>query len=146
MFDRRVEDRTRQMEKAGSAATSLADLAELLAREFALASRQEHAWSLLVIEFWVHAGRDPALRRRFAQRHDALKAALARVMAETAARTGQRLTIAVDDVATAATALANGLTLEGLTHPDTASDKLLPTFATIIMNGLTDRPGRGGRA
>ena len=43
------------------------------------------------------------------------------------ARTGQRLALPTDDVATAAAALANGLTLERLAHPDGMSDE---TFAS----------------
>lgn len=143
VLDLRIAERASQMEKAGAGATSVGEHAELLARQFAVAGKHERAWSLLMIEFWVEAARDPELRRQFAQRHDALKAAVSTAIEGVLARSGERLTVSVDEVATAATALANGLTLEGLT--DTVSDDLFPTVARLIMDGLTDRSRSGAR-
>lgn len=141
VFDTRVAERTRQMENVAEAAVSVGELAELLARQYASASRRERAWSMLVIEFWALAARDPELRRQFAERHDALKAATARVINETLARTGRRLSLDTERVAVAAAALANGLTLERLAHPDETGVELLATLAKLIMNGLTVDPG-----
>ena len=84
-----------------SPAGSAADHAEQLARQFAAVSGHDRGWSLLVIEFWAHAARDArAAARSSPQRHDALKAAIARMLDETLARTGQRLALPTDEVAT----------------------------------------------
>jgi AcrR family transcriptional regulator len=137
VFDARVDDRAHRMEQVGARARSVGELAELLAREYATTSARERAWSVLVIEFWALAAREPELRREFAARHDRLKAATARVIDQVLARTGERLALDTDEVATAAAALANGLTLERLAHPDAPGDELLTTLATVIMRGLT---------
>jgi len=136
VFDARVADRTRQLVRAGAAAASAAEQGADLAREFTVVSKQEREWSLLVIEFWVHAARDPELRRRFAQRHDALKTAIGRVFDQMLARTGERLSLDSDQLAMAAIALGNGLTLERLAHPDGVPDELFPTLGALIMGGL----------
>jgi AcrR family transcriptional regulator len=142
VFDARVAERSREMEQVAERAASVGELAELLARDFATSSRHQRAWSLLVIEFWAHAARQPGLRREFAVRHDALKAATARVIDGMLVRTGQRLALDTDQVATAAAALANGLTLERLTHPDESGEELLVTLAAVLMNGLTIEAGQ----
>jgi AcrR family transcriptional regulator len=136
VFDARVADRARQLVRAGAAAASAAEQGADLAREFTVVSKQERDWSLLVIEFWVHAARDPELRRRFAQRHDALKTAIGRVIDQMLARTGERLSLDSDQLAMAAIALGNGLTLERLAHPDGVPDELFPTLGALIMGGL----------
>ena len=141
VLDDHLAERIRRIEEAGAPASSPEEQAEALAREFASAGRHDRAWSPLVIEFWAHAARDPALQRQFAQRHDALKAAIARVIDEMLERTGRRLKLGTEEVATAAAALANGLTLERLAHPDGVSDELFSTIAGLVMKGLTGDAG-----
>jgi AcrR family transcriptional regulator len=138
VLDAHLADRVRQMERAAASATSVAEHAELLARQFASASGQNRGWSPLVIEFWAYCARDPELRAQFAARHDALKAAIARMIDDTLSRTGQRLAVRTEDVAAAAAALGNGLTLERLAHPDGMPDELFATLAAHFMRGLTD--------
>ena len=91
VLDAHLADRIGTMERTVAAAASPAEHAELLARQFASASGHDRAWSLLVIEFWADAAREPELRREFAERHDTLKAAIARMLDEMLARTGGRL-------------------------------------------------------
>jgi AcrR family transcriptional regulator len=144
VFDARVAERAGQLAHAGAAAASAAEQGADLAREFTAASKQQRDWSLLVIEFWVHAARDPELRRRFARRHDALKAAIGQVFDQMLARTGERLSIDSDQLAMAALALGNGLTLERLAHPDGVPDELFPTLGALIMGGLARTPQEDG--
>jgi len=141
VLDAHLADRISTMERTVAPAGSATEHAELLARQFAVASARDRAWSLLVIEFWAHAAREPELRRQFAQRHDTLKDAVARMLEEMLARTGQRLALDAGAVATAATALANGLTLERLAHPDGMPDDRFAAFAGLIMQGLTREAG-----
>ena len=137
VLDAHLADRIGTMERTVAAAASPAEHAELLARQFASASGHDRAWSLLVIEFWAHAAREPELRREFAERHDTLKAAIARMLDEMLARTGGRLALGTGEAATVAAALANGLTLERLAHPDGTPDERFAAFARLIMAGLT---------
>ncbi|HJU96458.1 MAG TPA: TetR/AcrR family transcriptional regulator [Jiangellaceae bacterium] len=144
VLDARVADRARQLARAGASAASAAEQGADLAREFTAVSKQERNWSLLVIEFWVHAARDPELRRRFARRHDALKAAIGQVFDQMLARTGERLSLDSDQLAMAAIALGNGLTLERLANPDGVPDELFPTLGALIMGGLAGTAHEGG--
>jgi AcrR family transcriptional regulator len=134
VLDDHLGERARQMEEATAEAGSLAEHAELLARQFA--ARRDPGWPALVIEFWAHAARDPQLREAFADRHEVLKRAIARTLAATLERTGERLTLDPEDVASAAAALANGLTLERLARPDAMSDELFTTIARSLMASL----------
>jgi AcrR family transcriptional regulator len=134
VLDDHLGERARQMEEATAGAASLAEHAELLARQFA--TRRDPGWRALVIEFWAHAARDPELREAFAARHDVLKNAIAQTLTATLERTGERLTLDAGDIASAAAALANGLTLERLAHPDGMSDELFTTIARGLMTSL----------
>jgi AcrR family transcriptional regulator len=136
VFDLRVEERTRQMEEIGAAATSPAEQSEELARQFVAVTKHDPGWSLLVVEFWVHAARDAELRRQFALRHDALKRAVARVIEQMLARTGQTVGLELEYVAMTGIALGNGLTLERLTHPDGVPDELFPRLSALLMDAL----------
>ena len=136
VLDAHIAERTREMERTGASSGSVVDHAERLARQFAAVTRHEPAWSLLVIEFWAYAARDPELRHQFALRHDELKAAIERVIDETLDRTGERLAFSSAEVAMTAIALGNGLTLERLAHPDQLHDELFPRVAARIMDGL----------
>lgn len=137
VLDAHLAERIRRMEAVVDSATTAAEHAEQLARQFAAASGTDHRWSPLVIEFWAHAARDPELRGQFAERHDALKYAIARMLDEMLARTGERLVLRTDEVAMAAAALANGLTLERLAHPDGMPDERFAELARFIMKGLS---------
>ena len=56
-------------------------------------------------------------------------------------RTGRRLKLGTEEVAMAAAALANGLTLERLAQPDGVSDELFSTISVLVMKGLTGDAG-----
>ena len=51
-------------------------------------------------------------------------------------RTGERLSLDSEQLAMAAIALGNGLTLERLAHPDGVPDERFPTLGALIMGGL----------
>jgi AcrR family transcriptional regulator len=141
VLDARVAERAGQMHRIAAMVTTVAELGERLARQYTALNRTERAWSLLVMEFWPHAARDPDLRRRFAERHEVLKAATARVVEETLARSGERLALATEHVATVSAALANGMALERLTNPDAVPDDLLAMVAGAMLRALTVAKG-----
>jgi AcrR family transcriptional regulator len=137
VLDAHLAERIRGMEAVVASATTAAEHAEQLARQFATVSANDRGWSPLIIEFWAHAARDPELRTQFAERHDSLKQAIARMLEEMLARTGERLVLSTGEVAMAAAALANGLTLERLAHPDGMPDERFAELAAFIMKGLS---------
>jgi AcrR family transcriptional regulator len=74
--------------------------------------RTERSWTAALTEFWVHAGRDPQLRKRFATAHRAWRRALGEMIASAAAAEGRTLPLPAEKVAVAVMALGNGLALE----------------------------------
>lgn len=82
------------------------------ARRVAESLRTDRQWSLLFLEFWAQAARDPRTRRRFAARMRPVHAALAELVAATAPAgvDPERLAPAVE-------ALVDGFALRALARP-----------------------------
>jgi len=74
-------------------------------------------WALLVIEFRVHAARDPVLSRRYAAAHARTVEALAGVLATVSARDGEEPAVTPRPLAELALALSVGTTLELAASP-----------------------------
>jgi AcrR family transcriptional regulator len=87
--------------------------------------REGPAWSLVLVEFWTSAGRDPALRERFAASHERLIAAGADVIEEAASRLDVRLAISARELVRVTAALGRGLALERLLNPEVVTDDLI---------------------
>jgi AcrR family transcriptional regulator len=83
------------------------------------------AWSLVLVEFWTSAGRDPALRERFAQSHERLMSSVADVIDEAAARLEVELPVSSRDLARVTTALGRGLAIERLLNPEGVDDAVI---------------------
>jgi AcrR family transcriptional regulator len=104
-----------------------ARLAKSLAGDGGLPALMEHlargdqatpGWALLVIEFRVHAARDPLLARRYAEAHARTVEALADVLVTVGARDGDEPAVAPQRLAELALALSSGITLEHAASPD----------------------------
>jgi AcrR family transcriptional regulator len=83
------------------------------------------AWSLVVVEFWTSAGRDPVLRERFAESHERLLSSIADVIDEVAARLDVELPVSSRELARVTTALGRGLALERLLDPDAVAGAVI---------------------
>jgi AcrR family transcriptional regulator len=91
----------------------------------------------LLIEFWAHAIRKPALRERLGARFAALRAASARLVLQGAERQGFPPDARMAEcVGTLITALGNGLALEKLTDPEAVPDALYGDLLTVIFNAF----------
>jgi AcrR family transcriptional regulator len=80
--------------------------------------RTQRAWSAALTEFWIHASRDPELRRRFGAAHRTWRQTLGASIDAAVAAEGRPLPMPGERVATAIMALGNGLALEGLLGDD----------------------------
>lgn len=89
-------------------------------------NKNDQQWILLVIEFWVHAAREPDLRERFATGYRRLRAGLAELAAETDTPLGP------EGWAIVTIALANGLELERLIDPDGVPGDLMATAQRLL--------------
>jgi AcrR family transcriptional regulator len=89
---------------------------------------QERAqrWVLLVIEFWIHAAREPDLLAQFAERYRRLRDSLAALASETETPLGG------DSWALVTLALVNGLALERLIDPGGVPDDLMARAQRLL--------------
>jgi AcrR family transcriptional regulator len=114
--------------------------------------RRDRDWHLLLIEFWVHAARDPELRRRFAALHAGARRYLAEAIEAVAREFGEVPPGDPERVARAHMALGNGYALEFFLDPDSPLDDEYRFMEAAFHAGLsTNGPNpvverRGGDA
>ena len=115
LLEARIEERAQENARlAGDMADG--DLAALL-DHLARGDQATRDWLLLVIEFRVHAARDPELSRRYAATHARTVEALAKVLAAIGERSGAGLALAPQTMAELLLALSTGTTLEQAANP-----------------------------
>ena len=74
-------------------------------------------YTLLVIEFWASACRDPDIHRRFSEQHERIIVTAAELLDEGADRLGATLPVPALELVRLSTAIAHGLALEQLMNP-----------------------------
>jgi AcrR family transcriptional regulator len=117
LLDERFEWRIADSLEAARTAPDLDAALRANARLYAEAATREPAWDPLLVEFWTHASRDPALRAAAAERHERVLAAVAELLLELAQRFDFEWSVPPREVARAGGALARGMTLERLLDP-----------------------------
>jgi AcrR family transcriptional regulator len=115
IFERRIDERIERIRRVAARATTLDELRLAMTRDWQRIMRDEHEWSLLLIEFWVHAARDEQLRDRMASLRRRLRAAMIEVA--RAAGGQEELEMDLEDFIDAHLALGNGLNLEAFLDP-----------------------------
>jgi AcrR family transcriptional regulator len=121
-----LEERIAELaaEFADVAADAGASPAADFARRWTSVMRSDLAWSLLVIEFRVHAARDPELGRRYAELHEWALARLADNIAASLPPDIDAPRPRVDAMARAAMAFSAGAALARAAEGDAFSDDL----------------------
>jgi len=132
IFEERVETRRARMREIAERATSPAELRDRQMADWQRVLRDERAWSLLLLEFWVHAARDPALRDRLRELHLRIRATLAEIVG-AAGGTGAGLD--PEAFATAQMALGNGMNLEAFLDPDGTIPDTMERAARALYEG-----------
>jgi AcrR family transcriptional regulator len=97
-------------------------------------------WLLLVIEFRVHAARDAALSRRYAEAHARTVEALADVLATVGTRDGQELAVAPRRLAELMLAFSAGATLEQAADPAALGGRQVAAHVAQVLGPLFRRP------
>jgi AcrR family transcriptional regulator len=82
-------------------------------------------WGLLVLEFRVHAARDPELNRRYAEAHARTVAGLEDALARAARRSGGEGSLAPGELAEVLAAFASGAQLERAAGRDALAGGLI---------------------
>lgn len=109
----------------------IAEVSRLSAAEVAA----ERDWLAVASEFMTVIGRDAELRARYAEQHEASLTALAAGIPAWAQKTGVRLAVAPERLATIVIALHRGLILEGLVAPERVPDELIADANLILLRG-----------
>jgi len=144
LLEARIEERAAENARvAGSlAGGGLLALLEHLAR----GDQATPGWLLLVIEFRVHAARDPVLGARYAAAHERTVDALAGVLAVVSARDGQAPAVAPRRLAELALALSVGAALEQAASPDALGGPQLAAQLAQVLEPLAPQAPTAGRA
>jgi hypothetical protein len=98
--------------------------------------RKDLAWSLLVIEFRLHASRVPAVNKRYGELHARLRDAIAETLERFASTTGETHALDPRDGARALLAFGTGAVLERAVEGEAFSDLLIETTMSAMGLGF----------
>jgi AcrR family transcriptional regulator len=143
LLEQRVTQRIEQIRSLPRGAGPAADAAAV-ARQWAGVLRTDLDWTLLVIEFRVHAARDPVLAARFAEVHDRLLRAVVQAVTESLALPAP--TREVEDFSRLMLASAPGGALARAAEGEAFRDDLMEESAVALAERLLrDLPAPAGR-
>jgi AcrR family transcriptional regulator len=134
LLERTIEQRIAELRRLDRA--HVADAGAAIARSWWDQVRKRPEWMLVVIEFRVHAARDPELNARYAALHERHVEALAEFMAHDPGRAAQSVATRPIDDARIALALGSGLVLEHWAVGDEAIGHLLERAPAAMSRGL----------
>ncbi len=120
LLERRIEQRARENLDAIRSAREGAELQTM----WSLGERirqADPAWTLLVLEFRIHAARNPALNERYAALHAKTLAGIAQTLEVLLERRGVQAPYGPDELARCLFALDSGYSLELLVAPPDAT-------------------------
>jgi AcrR family transcriptional regulator len=121
LLDEQFAVRLAAFRRAVSEARSFEEALRANGRLMAETARAQPGWTPLLIEFWTHASRQPALRTEAAARHDRVLDAVGEVIHELGRRYGAEWDREPREVVRAAAAFARGMALERLLDPSAVS-------------------------
>jgi AcrR family transcriptional regulator len=124
LLEERIENRVVQNEEWADSLVGVHGFDELVQR-WSEIERDDAAWSLLVIEFRVHASRDPELNERYAELHARTIAGVERVLQRVLGESNA-------DLARMVVAIGLGTTLERVVDPDAVSQSVISRFVNAL--------------
>lgn len=136
ILERRVDRRVVVQDTAGADATAYEELILQAVEQWGAVMRGDRAWSLLLLEFWIFAARDPELRARVAVQHRRTRDSIAALFGALRARAGTTLAADDDALATVVIAVGNGLNLDGLLFSDQPRVDLYELTLSALLEGL----------
>jgi AcrR family transcriptional regulator len=139
LLEARIEERAQENARL---AESMADGGGLpaLIDHLARGDQTTPGWLMLVIEFLVHAARDPELSRRYAAAHDRTVEALTDVLTTVVERSGHELALAPRPLAKVLLAISTGATLEQAADPS-LDGPLMGKLVAQMVEAAVPSPG-----
>src|SRR3954462_15005564 len=101
IYEERSAARAELIAQAAAAASDLEDLRHRMVDDWRHVVERERGWSLLLIEFWVHAAREPKLRKRLRHAHVRVREAITAALTTVAERSDTTLPMPPAQFATA---------------------------------------------
>jgi len=132
----RIEQRIAEMRQAAASKRGILEAAVVLGRQWDEKVRDDRQWSLLLIEFRLHAARTPSVNRRYAAIHARLRSSMARDIEEAARGRGETLPLPAEQLARFALAVGTGAMLEQLAEPDAPAPHLTESVLMAMLQGL----------
>ena len=117
LLEARIEERAASNARV-VAGLGGADALTTLLEHFMRSDQAQPGWGLLVIEFRVHAARDPELNRRYAALHERTLGELAEVVSAAFEAAGEEHALPPRQMAEALLSLSSGFQLEHAVDPD----------------------------
>jgi AcrR family transcriptional regulator len=144
LLEQRIEERIGQIRSVVDGSGVAAELTAV-ARQWAGVLRTDLDWTLLVIEFRVHAARDPALAARFTEVHGRLLRAVVQAATDSLALPAPPPQ--VEDLARVLLAMGPGGALARAAEGEAFRDELMEETTVALAERLLGDvlpPGRGG--
>jgi AcrR family transcriptional regulator len=134
IFAERSRRRAEEFRALAPRVRSLAELAPANDRSIKTL-REERKWSMLLVEFEVHAARDPDLCARLAGIQRELRSTMGEALGVAAAASGERLVVPAEQLVVAVVALSNGFILEGMTGASPNAPEAFLEALEMLMRG-----------
>jgi AcrR family transcriptional regulator len=135
LLEARIEQRAKDNAQLAQSLANSGELQPLL-EHFVRGDHATPGWQLLVIEFRVHAARDPELSRRYAAAHARTLDGVAAVLATVAATNGREPAVSPRQLAELALALSVGTTLEQAANSDALGGPELAVQIAQVLDPL----------
>lgn len=139
LLEERIEQRARENAQAAKEAAGAEGIGLLLGHA-ARASGADRQWGLVVLEFRVHAARDPELNRRYAVAHARTVDELAAIVSEVYARAGEAPPAPARELAVLILAVGTGSELEHAADPDALPEAQGSQLVARLLAGAERAP------
>ena len=133
------------VEEALEALAAPEQLTRWLARYWTRRLREGPEWTLLLIEFWASACRDPDVLERFRDQHDRLIVTSGALLEAAAARLGATLPETGERLVRTTTGIGHGLALEYLLAPEKVDASVQQLAFAALLDGTKPPPRRNRR-
>jgi len=145
LLEARIAERAAENARLAESLAGSGDLLPLL-DHLTRGDQATPGWLLLVIEFRVHAARDPELSRRYAAAHARTVDALAGMLATISTRDGHEPAVTPRRLAELALALSTGVTLEQAACPDALGGPQVAAHVARVLEPLVWSPAQAAAA
>jgi AcrR family transcriptional regulator len=136
-LEARAESQRRRMRDAPSFDAGI----RAAARDLHEAGLRDPGMTPLMVEFWIYAARDPALRSRARALHERQVALISELVRELSERHGVRFRLPADEVARGGGALSRGVRLERLLDPAGVGAESFEEMFAAYLTGLVAQAG-----